>query len=476
MKTFINDNFMLQNKTAVRLYHDYAKNMPIFDYHCHLNPQEIADNKSYKNITEIWLGGDHYKWRALRSNGIDEKYITGDASDREKFNKWAETMPYCIGNPLYHWTHLELKRYFGIDELLSPETAESIWNKCNEMLQSDDFTARSLIKNSNVKALCTTDDPVDSLEHHIALAGSSEFDVAVLPSFRPDKGINIDKKNFTGWISKLENASSVEINTFEDLKKALRQRIEFFHQAGCRLSDHALEPPVYVEADDSEISSILQKALSREPLSSEEIKKYKTQVMIFLGSEYSRLGWVMQIHIGTIRNNNIRMMNLLGPDTGFDAIGDYLYASSLSNFLDKLEQTRELPRTILYCLNPRDNEVLGAIIGCFQGSEVPGKIQMGSGWWFNDQKDGMIKQMTALANVGLLRRFIGMLTDSRSFLSYTRHEYFRRILCNLLGTWAEDGEVPDNVDLLGQAVQEISFINAQKYFNIDALNGITHHL
>jgi len=467
MKPFMDENFMLSNETAVKLYHEYAKDMPIFDYHCHLSPKEIAENKRYRNITEVWLGGDHYKWRAMRSNGVDEKYITGDASDKEKFMKWAETIPYCIGNPLYHWTHLELKRYFGIDKLLSPETAEEIWNKCNEILAKDEFSARGLIKNSNVKALCTTDDPADTLEYHIALAKDTSFDVKVLPAFRPDKSFNIEKEGFAEWIKKLGDVSGIPVNSFDDLKAALKQRIEFFHKVGCRVSDHALDPIVFEKCTDEEADKILKKALNGERLEDIEIKKFKTQVMIFLGKQYSKLGWVMQLHIGTIRNNSSRMMKILGPDTGFDSIGDYTFAEALAKFLNELDETNELPKTILYCLNPRDNEVLGTIIGCFQGGGIPGKMQFGSGWWFNDQKDGMIKQMTALANLSLLSRFVGMLTDSRSFLSYTRHEYFRRILCNLIGEWVENGEAPADMKLLGRMVQDICFNNAKNYFGID---------
>jgi glucuronate isomerase len=467
VKSFMDDNFLLENQTAVNLYHKYAKNMPIIDYHCHLNPKEIAENKKYKNITEIWLGGDHYKWRAMRSNGIDEKYITGDAGDKEKFLKWAQTMPYCLGNPLYHWTHLELRRYFGIDKLLSPSTAEEIWDTCNNMLQSDDFSARSLIKRSNVKVVCTTDDPVDSLEHHISIAKDESFDVKVLPALRPDKGINIEKEGFVEWVGKLEAAAGCKVKSFRDLKDALLQRIEFFHKNGCRVSDHALDPIVYRESSEEEVEKIFKKALEGQELTEIEIQKYKTAVLLFVGRQYARLGWTMQLHIGTMRNTNKRMMKLLGPDTGFDAIADYTFAQPLAAFLNKLDETCELPKTILYCLNPRDNELIGTIIGCFQGSEVPGKIQFGSGWWFNDQKDGMIRQMTALASLGLLRRFVGMLTDSRSFLSYTRHEYFRRILCNMLGTWAENGEVPNDMELLGQTVEDICFNNARDYFGFN---------
>lgn len=465
-KDFLSEDFLLESETARNLYHQYAAVMPIFDYHCHLNPKEIAENKRYRNITDIWLGGDHYKWRAMRSNGVPEHYITGDAPDKAKFLKWAETMPQCIGNPLYHWTHLELKRFFGIDLQLSPDTAEIIWEKCNALLLKDEFTARGLIIRSNVKTICTTDDPVDTLEYHQAIADDPTFPVKVLPAFRPDKSFNIDKEGFGDWLSRLGKVIGHEIGSFDGLKEALRQRLEFFHQVGCRLSDHALDPPVYRDATDADADGILKKALQSAKLSEAEIQQYKTRVMLFLGREYARLGWIMQLHIGTFRNNNRRMMKQLGPDTGFDAVADYTYGESLIRFLDSLDENDQLPKIIVYCLNPRDNEMLGTFIGCFQG-DVPGKIQLGSGWWFNDQKDGMIRQMTALANLGLLSRFVGMLTDSRSFLSYTRHEYFRRILCNLLGQWVENGEAPNDMALLGKMVQDICFNNAKEYFGIE---------
>ncbi len=465
MKNFMDDNFLLMNDTAVTLYHDFAKDMPIFDYHCHLNPAEIAGNKSYRNITEIWLGGDHYKWRAMRSNGVTEDYITGDRPDKEKFMKWAETIVNCIGNPLYHWTHLELRRFFGIDTLLSPETAEEIWEKTNAMLATNEFTARELIKRSNVKALCTTDDPIDSLEHHIALREDTTFDVRVLPTFRPDKSFNIEKEGFAQWIAKLEEVTGREITTFAALLEALGERISFFHQVGCRVSDHALDPVMYAAGPLEDAETIFKKGLNGEDISHEELKIYKGQVMLFLGREYSRLGWVMQLHMGTIRNNSTRMFRELGPDTGFDSIGDRVFAEDLAKLLDALDDTDELPKTVLYNLNPRENEVLATMMGCFQGGGIPGKIQFGSGWWFLDQKDGMIKQMIALGNLGLLSRFIGMLTDSRSFLSYTRHEYFRRILCNLLGTWVEEGEVPKDIELLGRMVQNICYNNVENYIS-----------
>lgn len=466
MKDFLDENFLLHNKTAETLYHEYAKDMSIIDYHCHISPQEIAENKKYKNITELWLGGDHYKWRAMRSNGIEEKYITGEASDKEKFFKWAETMPACIGNPLYHWTHLELQRYFGIKTLLSPQTAEEIWQKCNEMLQSDEFSTQGLIKRSNVKAICTTDDPADSLEYHKTIAKDRDFGVKVLPAFRPDKAININRDGFIEWIEILSQATGLAITSYAELKSALTQRIDFFHQMGCRLSDHSLEQVVYSEGTESEASEILEKTLSGNTLTKAEVTVYKTQILLFLGREYSLRNWVMQFHIGTIKDANTKMLKLLGPNTGFDAMGDHEFAEPLSKILDAMDLNNALPKTILYCLNPVGNDVIGTIIGCFQGEGIPGKIQFGSAWWYCDQKDGMVRQMTSLANLGLLSRFVGMLTDSRSFLSYTRHEYFRRILCNLLGTWVEEGEVPNDIELLGAMVQDVCFNNAKHYFEI----------
>lgn len=467
MKPFMDEDFLLTNETAAILYHNYAKDMPIFDYHCHLSPKEIAENKRYRNITEVWLGGDHYKWRAMRANGVDERYITGDAPDKEKFMKWAETMPACIGNPLYHWTHLELKRFFGIDTLLSPATADEIWEKCNALLAQDGFAARGLIERSNVKVLCTTDDPADTLEYHAAIAKDKSFSVKVLPAFRPDKSFNIDKAGFAEYIAKLGKAAGKNIATFADLTAALGQRLEFFHAAGCRVSDHALDPIVFEPASTAELDAILAKALKGEKTGETEARKFKTAVMLFLGRGYARLGWVMQLHMDTLRNVNTRAARVLGPDTGYDATADYALGEALAKFLDTLDNTEELPKTIVYSLNPRDNDMLATIVGSFQGGGVAGKMQLGSGWWYNDQKDGMIRQMMALANVGLLSRFVGMLTDSRSFLSYTRHEYFRRILCNLIGEWVEAGEAPNDIALLGTMVQNICYNNAKNYFPVE---------
>ena len=463
MREFMCDDFLLMTDTAKTLYHNYAKNMPIYDFHCHLNPKEIYENKKYKNITEVWLGGDHYKWRAMRSNGVDEKYITGDADDKEKFMKWAETIDECYGNPLFHWTHLELKRFFGIDLVLSKETAEEVWNLTNEKLTTDKFTARELIKMSNVKTLCTTDDPIDSLEYHIALKEDKSFDVIVNPAFRPDKGIRIEKDEFIPWFNRLEEIYGEKIDSIDKYTSALESRIEFFHQVGCRISDHALDPVVFEKGTKEEVNTILLKKLAGEELTEKEVKQFKTYVMIFLGKEYSKRKWVMQIHVGCIRNNSTRMFNKLGADTGYDAIDDELFLRALSKLLDTLDTTDELPKTIIYNLNPRDNEAIGTLIGCFQDGKTPGKIQFGSGWWFLDQKDGMTRQMTALANLGLLSRFVGMLTDSRSFLSYTRHEYFRRILCNLLGDWVERGELPNNIERLGKMVENICYNNVNNY-------------
>ena len=463
MKPFIHDDFLLDNQVARELYHQHAKKMPIIDYHCHLSPQEIAENKQYRSITEIWLGGDHYKWRAMRANGVAEKYITGSATDREKFDKWAETMPKSIGNPLYHWTHLELKRYFGLDQLLSPATAEEIWSHCNGLLQKEEFRARGLIERSNVTVLCTTDDPTDSLKYHQALAKDPGFNVKVLPTWRPDKGYYIERPEFASWLARLATATGRTITSFTDLTSALQDRIDFFHEVGCRVSDHALDPIVYRAGTEAE-ANVVRKSAQGQSLNTDEIATYKTQILLFLGRAYAEKGWVMQLHMNAIRNNSLRMLKLIGPDSGFDAIGDYPLAEALSGLLDRLDQTDQVPKTILYSLNPTNNELLASIAGSFQGGGIPGKIQLGSGWWFNDQIDGMKRQMIVLANYGLLSRFVGMLTDSRSFLSYPRHEYFRRILCNLLGELVARGEAPYDLGLIGRMVEDICYHNAVRYF------------
>lgn len=463
MKKFMDQDFLLMNETAKSLYHNHAKDMPICDFHCHLSPKEIAEDKQYKNITELWLGGDHYKWRVLRSNGIEEDYITGSQSDYDKFMKWAQTIPEAIGNPVYHWTHLELKRYFGIEETLSPKTADMIWDKCNEKIQNGEITARSLILNSNVNLICTTDDPLDSLEYHKTIANDDTFNVKVLPTFRPDKAINLELSWFTDWVAKFEDIIGTTINELSDFTEQLKNRIEFFNEKGCFISDHALDTIEYEDCTYEEANAIFKKAIENKVISENEIKKYKGYMLLFFGREYARLGWTMQLHIGALRNNSTRMLKSLGPDTGFDSINDSIIAKDLSRLLDALDITDELPKTILYCLNPRDNEVIATMLGNFQGGGIPGKIQFGSGWWFNDQKDGMERQLEALSQLGLISRFVGMVTDSRSFLSYTRHEYFRRILCNKIGTWVENGEYPDDLEFLGQIVENICYNNAMKY-------------
>ncbi|GAF64816.1 glucuronate isomerase [Bacillus sp. TS-2] len=469
MSSFIHEDFMLNSETAKTLYHQYAKDMPIFDYHCHLSPQEIAENKRFSNISEIWLHGDHYKWRAMRTLGIEEKYITGDASDKEKFLAWAKTVPYTIGNPLYHWTHTELKRYFGIDKLLSEETAEEIWEECNRQLQQSDFSVTTIFEKFNVKLVGTTDDPIDSLEYHQQIKENENIHTKVVPSFRPDKAIEIGRDTFNEYVTQLEEAANMEINQYEDLLAALDNRASFFHKNGCRISDHGLQTLPNETASFEEASSIFNKKKQGNELSKKEEEQYRTYTMLHLGKLYHSLGWAMQLHIGAIRNNNIRMFNELGPDTGYDSIFDYHFAESLNGLLSGLEQENQLPKTVIYNLNPTHNYVVATAIGNFQQGGVRAKIQFGSGWWFNDQKDGMLKQMTDLANNGLLSTFVGMLTDSRSFLSYPRHEYFRRILCDLLGSWIEQGEVPNDMDLVGNIVRDISFNNAKDYFSIQGV-------
>ena len=462
MKEFLGKDFLLDSPTAYELYYRYADKMPIYDFHCHLNPKEIYEDKQYRSLTEVWLAGDHYKWRLLRQFGVDERYITGDASDEEKFREYARTIPYCIGNPIYSWTHLELKRFFGITDILCPENADKIYAEANEQLKT--LTARKLIKMSNVKALCTTDDPVDSLEYHVLISYDESFDVIVRPSFRPDKAMKIEQETFLPWIAKLSEVVGYPIDSFATLKKALLQRAYYFDKVGCVCSDHGLDTFEYLPATPAECEAIFAKAINGEKLSADEVEKYKGALLIALGKIYNELGWVQQYHIGALRNNSTRMFNLLGPDTGYDAIGDHNFAPKLSAVLNELDKTSELPKTVLYCLNPRDNETLAALMNCYQGGGIPGKIQFGSGWWFNDQKDGMQKQMEALMQVGLISQFVGMLTDSRSFLSYTRHEYFRRILCSKLGALMEGGEYPSDIELVGKIVEDICYNNSAKYF------------
>ncbi|SKA74258.1 glucuronate isomerase [Clostridium sp. USBA 49] len=466
MKKFMDENFLLSNDVAVKLYHNFAKKMPIIDYHCHLSPKEIYENKKIKNITEAWLYGDHYKWRIMRAYGVDEKYITGNAKDYEKFLIWAKVISMAIGNPLYHWTHLELQRYFGIYETLNEKTAPCIWEKVNTLLKSEDYSVRSLIKRSNVEVICTTDDPVDSLEYHIKLKEDKSFNVKVLPTFRPDKALNINNCDFREWIKLLEKVCSKKINNYIEFLESLEARARFFNAVGCKISDHGLESIPYMEASKEEVCSIFSKAINGEIVTKEEEEKYKTYTLKFLGSLYSKLGWAMQLHMNVTRNNNIKMYISIGSDTGYDAINDDNVAIKLTKLLNSLEMNNSLPKTILYTLNPKDNYVLATAMGCFQGNGVKGKIQFGAAWWFLDNKDGMIEQMKTLANVGLLNCFVGMLTDSRSFLSYTRHEYFRRILCNLIGTLVENGEYPNDMELLEKIVKDISYYNAKQYFLI----------
>lgn len=465
MQTFMNENFLLQNETARRLYHDYASQVPVIDYHCHINPKEIAEDKHFRSITELWLGGDHYKWRQMRSNGIEEKYITGDADDREKFRAWAKTLQKAIGNPLYHWSHLELQRYFDIYEPLTEKNCDEIYDRCNARLSQPDMSARNIILRSNVTTVCTTDDPIDTLEWHRAIKDDKSFNVQVLPAWRPDKAMNVEKPDYLDYVKKLESVSGITIHTFADMKSALRNRMEFFNDNGCQVSDHGLTYVMYTPANDAEIETLFCKRLQGEMLSVEDELKLKTAFMVFFGKEYHRLDWVMQLHYGAKRDNNTRLFNKLGPDTGFDSINSTAPAAELADFLNALNLTDELPKTIIYSLNPIDNAAIGTIIGCFQDSSAIGKIQQGSAWWFNDHKTGMTEQMTSLANLGLLANFVGMLTDSRSFISYTRHEYFRRILCNLIGGWVENGEYPADYEILGQMVQDISYYNCKRYFN-----------
>ena len=467
MKAFMDKDFLLSTDTAKELYHGVAANVPILDYHCHINPQEIAEDRKFENITQVWLGGDHYKWRQMRSNGVDEYYITGDAPDREKFQKWAETLEKAIGNPLFHWSHLELQRYFGYTGILNSETAEEVWNLCNAKLQEDSMSVRNLIKQSGVTLICTTDDPADDLSWHKVIAADDTFDVKVLPAWRPDKAMNLEKPDYADYLAKLGEAAQMEIKTFADLKEALKKRLAFFESMGCCASDHALEYVMYVPASDEELEAIFAKRVNGEAITREEELKFKTAFMLFVGREYARMGWAMQLHYGCKRDNNVTMYNKLGPDTGYDCINNYAPSSQTADFLNALISTNELPKTIIYSLNPNDDEAIGTILGCFQNSDAVGKIQQGSAWWFNDNKTGMIKQMTSLANLGLLGNFIGMLTDSRSFLSYSRHEYFRRILCDLIGTWVENGEYAKDMKNLEKIVKGISYNNAVRYFGFD---------
>lgn len=463
MKRFLDKDFLLETETAKRLFHEYAENMPIIDYHCHLNPKEIYEDIKYNNITEVWLGGDHYKWRQMRSNGVEEKYITGDASDKDKFIKWAETLEMAIGNPLYHWSHLELKKYFGYEGYLSSETAEEVWELCNDKLKNGDLSARKLIEVSNVDVICTTDDPVDSLEWHKKIK-EDNFSVRVLPTWRPDKALHIEKDSFSDYLHTLSTVSGVEIKDFDSLIEALRIRMDFFVENGCKVSDHGLEYIMYENYTDNEVNEILKKKLNGNQLSETEQRKFKTAFMVAMGKEYAKKNLVMQLHYGVIRDLNKRIFNALGADAGIDAVNNYSSSVETGRYLNALAEENLLPKTIIYPLNSADFDAVGTIIGCFQDSDTIGKVQHGSGWWFNDNKTGMISQMTSLANLGLLGNFIGMLTDSRSFLSYTRHEYFRRIMCNLIGNLVENGEYPEDEKSLKKIVEGISYKNAKRYF------------
>lgn len=466
MKRFMDSNFLLSTETAQKLYHQYAEKMPILDYHCHLNPRDIYEDKQFENMTQIWLGADHYKWRQMRSNGIEEKYITGDASDYEKFLKWADTLEKAIGNPLYHWSHLELQRYFGYKGNLNRDTVSEVWEICNRKLQNG-LSARQFIEMSNVTLLCTTDDPADTLEWHEKIKNDKTFHVQVLPTFRPERAMSIGREDYLEYLQQLSQVSSVDIKDFASLIKALKVRIDYFASNGCVVSDHSLDYIMYEPANEQEIEVIFAKRMQGDKLSVKEKKQFETAFMIALSKEYHRRNWVMQLHYGVKRDNNQKIYHKLGADAGIDCINDFTPSAQTAEFLNALAVLDKLPKTILYSLNPVDNASIGTIIGCFQDSSTVGKIQHGSAWWFNDHKKGMTEQLVSLANLGLLGNFIGMLTDSRSFLSYARHEYFRRILCELIGGWVENGEYPDDEKMLEEIIKGISYNNAVRYFGFD---------
>jgi glucuronate isomerase len=489
IKPFLDDNFLLGNRTAEILYHDFAAKQPIIDYHNHLPPDEIAEDRRFENLTEIWLNGDHYKWRAMRSFGTPEHYITGDAPPLEKFKKWAETVPYTIRNPLFHWTHLELRRYFDVDELLTPYNAEQVYHHCTELLQTEAFSTQNLLRKMNVEVVCTTDDPVDDLRHHrqykVQTSPFQSFNPPILqsfnpslsfpkgtqpfqlfPAFRPDKAILILNDGFKNYIEKLGEAAGIAIQSFDDLLQALTQRMDYFHENGCRIADHGLEQAYSENFTVGEVNAIFQNRLSGQKITEGEAHRYISAVLYHLGCQYAERGWVQQFHLGALRNNNTRLLGQLGPDTGFDSIGDWAQAAALSKYLNRLDMEGKLAKTILYNLNPRDNEVMASMIGNFNDGSVRGKMQFGSAWWFLDQKDGMERQINALSNIGLLSCFIGMLTDSRSFLSFPRHEYFRRLLCNLIGKDVHNGELPNDINWLGSIVEDICYRNAKAYFGV----------
>ncbi|MBL7737058.1 MAG: glucuronate isomerase [Chitinophagaceae bacterium] len=465
MKRFLDENFLLYNKTAEYLYHEIAKPLPIIDYHCHLAPDQIAEDIRFGNLTQAWLAGDHYKWRAMRSNGVDESYCTGKRSDEEKFHQWAETVPYTLRNPLYHWTHLELQRYFDVYDTLNGKSAQKIYEDCSAKLQTPEYSVRGLMRKMNVKTACTTDDPVDSLEHHWKIKEDG-FEIKILPAFRPDKAMNVDDPaTFNAYVAKLEEAADASVGSYADYLLALKKRHDFFASMGCSVSDHGLEQIYAEEFTEAEVGAAFSKIRSGKSLGREENLKLKSALLHQFALWDWEKGWVQQYHLGALRGNNARMLKLLGPDTGWDSIGDFSQARALSAFLDRLDKNNQLAKTILYNLNPADNELMASMIGNFNDGSVAGKIQFGSAWWFLDQKDGMTKQINALSNMGLLSRFVGMLTDSRSFLSYPRHEYFRRILCNILGEEIENGELPNDMEWTGQIVKNICYHNAEQYFN-----------
>ena len=466
MVSFLSDDFLLSNPTAIKLYHSYAAHMPIVDYHCHIDPKEIYEDRRFDNLAQVWLGGDHYKWRIMRSNGVEEFYITGGASDWEKFEKFAQTLPRCIGNPMYHWCHLELKNFFGYTGVLNEKTAREVWELANDKLRHDPLlTARGLIRRSNVVMVGTTDDPCSDLRYH-ALLAQSDFETKVCPSFRPDLALNLHKPGFPAYMAKLSEASGVQIRSAADVAQALSARIAFFDAHGCRASDHGLDYVMYRQATREQIEESFQKALRGEKLTAEEIEGYQTYLLLHCGREYARMGWVMQLHFSCMRNPNSRAFATLGADTGFDSMAVSDSCVALYALMDAWEREGKLPKTILYSLNPGDDSWIDTLIGAFQDASIPGKMQHGSAWWFNDNKTGMVNQLTSLANLSVLGNFVGMLTDSRSFLSYARHEYFRRILCNLLGTWVENGEYPDDMEFLGTLVQDICTNNAKRYFRL----------
>lgn len=465
MKQFLDENFLLTNRTAERLYHEYAKEMPIIDYHNHLIPEQIANDVSFENLTQVWLYGDHYKWRAMRTNGVNEDFITGGKSDFEKFEKWAETVPYTMRNPLYHWTHLELRRYFDVNDILSGSTAKKVYDACNARLVTPEYSVRGLLNKMNVEAVCTTDDPIDSLEHHQKIAAEG-IALQVRPTFRPDKAMAADDvAGLNAYIDKVEQVTDLSISDFETYLKALKQRHDYFDKNGCRVSDHGLEQIYAEDYTEEEIAQIFLKIRNNEAISELEVLKFKSAMLVHFAKWDHEKGWVQQFHLGALRNNNRRMLSILGPDTGWDSIGDFSQGRQLSKFLNGLDTSDQLAKTVIYNLNPADNELIATMIGNFNDGSVAGKVQFGSGWWFLDQKDGMIKQMNALSNMGLISRFIGMLTDSRSFLSYPRHEYFRRILCNLFGEEVENGELPNDIEWIGKIIKDICYYNAKNYIN-----------